>query len=113
MDAGDLDRRVLIRRWQDQPDQAFGIEQTFDQGIPAWANIVPAGNAVFFGAKQVGEDVTHRITVRRRADLTDKTVTAEHVVEAEGYRYRVRRASALKGGRTHVVLDVELLGAIT
>ncbi|MFC4431419.1 head-tail adaptor protein [Cupriavidus respiraculi] len=112
LQAGKLNRRVLIRRWQDQPDTGFAIEQEFGPGIPAWASIVPVGAAIFYGAKQTGEGVTHRVTIRRRPGLTETEITGEHVVDAEGLRYRVRRASAWQGEREAVLLDVELLAKI-
>lgn len=112
MRIGQLDRHVVIRRWQDQPDAGFGIEQEFDPGIAAWAKIVPVGTAIFYGSKQVGEGVTHRVTLRRTSSLSETSITGEHVVDAAGYRYRVKRASALEGGREALLLDVELLGVI-
>jgi head-tail adaptor len=112
MRIGTLTRRVVIRRWQDMPDAGFGIEQEFDPGIPAWASIVPVGATIFYGAKQTGEGVTHRVTIRRRPGLTETEITGEHVVDAEGLRYRVRRASAWQGEGEAVLLDVELLGKI-
>lgn len=110
--TGELNRRITIRKWQDMPAMGGGIAQTFDAGTSAWAKIEPVGNAIFFGTKQVGEDVTDRIIIRRTFVLTDRTITGEHVVECGGARYRVKRASALNGGNTFVMIEAELLGNV-
>lgn len=107
---GDLKRRVTIRRWADIPAMGTGIDQSFDAGVLAWAMIEPVGSAIFFGTKQVGEEVTHRIIIRRTTALTDRTLTGEHVVESEGVRYRVKRASDINDARRFVMLEVESLG---
>jgi SPP1 family predicted phage head-tail adaptor len=104
---GDLDRRVTLRLWQDQPNAAFGIDQTYDAGVTVWARIEPVGGSVYYGSKQTGEGVSHRITVRHRPGIT-----AGHVAESGGLRYRVRRVSELGGERRFTVLEVEELGAV-
>lgn len=109
-DIGDLNRRVAIMRWQDMPAMGGGISRTDTLLATVWAKVEPVGNAVFFGTKQVGEDITDRIYVRRTSQVTERTITGEHVCECEGLRYRVRRASALNGGKTFILLEVECLG---
>jgi SPP1 family predicted phage head-tail adaptor len=105
--AGALDRRIALRRWQDQPNSAFGIDQTYDAGVTVWGRIEPVGGSVYYGSKQTGDSVSHRITVRHVTGIT-----AEHVAECDGVRYRVRRVSDLAGERRFTVLEVEELGAI-
>ena len=110
--AGEMNRRVSIKTWQDIPVMGGGIAPSYGIGIAAWAAIEPVGNAIFFGTKQVGEGVTHRITIRRSSQLTERTITGEHVVEGGGLRYRVKRATALNGGRDFVMMEVEELGNV-
>ncbi len=110
--AGDLNRRVTLRKWQDVAAAGFGIDQTFDAGATVWASVEPVGSAIFWGTQQVGNGVTHRIIVRRTAAINEVTITGEHVAEYAGLRYRVKRASDLNGARRFVVLEVEALGAI-
>lgn len=109
---GDLDRTVIVKRWQDMPAMGAGIDQTFDAGVSAWAKIEPVGNAIFFGTKQIDESVTHRIIIRRTSTLTERTISGEHVVECEGLRYRVKRASDLNGARRFVMIEAEELGSV-
>lgn len=108
--AGELNRRVVIKRWQDMPAMSGSITVSDTLVATVWAKIEPVGNAIFFGTKQVGEDVTDRIYIRRTSALTERTITGEHVCESGGLRYRVRRASALNGEKKFVLLDVECLG---
>lgn len=108
--AGDLNRRVKLRKWQDVANAGFGIDATFDPGVTVWASVEPVGSAIFWGTQQVENGVTHRITVRRTAAINEVTITGEHVAEYASLRYRVKRVSDLNGERRFVVLEVEVLG---
>ena len=108
--VGELDRRVAIKRWQDMPAMSGAITVSDTLVATVWAKIEPVGNAIFFGTRQVGEGVTDRIYIRRTAALTERTITAEHVCESGGLRYRVKRASALNGEKAWLLLEVECLG---
>lgn len=110
--AAELKHRLVIKRWQDMPAMGGGISQSNTTVATVWAKIEPVGNAIFFGTKQVGEDVTDRIFIRRTAALTDRTITGEHICECDGQRYRVKRASALNGGKVWLMLEVECLGNV-
>lgn len=108
--AGELNRRVAIKRWQDMPAMGGGISVADTLVATVWAKIEPVGGALYFGARQVGEDVTDRIFMRRNAVINERSVTGEHVCECDGQRYRVRRASAVNGGKVWLMLEVECLG---
>ena len=110
--SGELNRRVAIKRWQDMPALSGSITVSDTLVATVWGKIEPVGNAIFFGTKQVGEDVTDRIYIRRTSALTERTITGEHVCESSGLRYRVRRASALNGEKKFVLLEVECLGNV-
>lgn len=110
--TGDFDCLVQIKKWHDGASMAGGITQTFDQAMESWASIIAVGGAIYFGTKQVGENVTHRMFMHCTDTINDRSVTAEHVVEYDNQRYRVKRASNLNGRRVFVMLEVELLGDI-
>lgn len=111
--AGELNRRVTIRYWQDSPNNAFGLTPVFSDDYSCWAKVEPVGGALFWGAKQTGEAVTHRVIVRYVAGKTDpQSITGEHVIESEGTRYRVRRVSDINDARRFVAVEVEQLGAV-
>lgn len=109
---GEFDRRVLVREWQDVPTPGAGISQSFDNVQRAWGRLEPVGAALFYGTAQVEAGVTHRFATWRTSKLNERTVTGAHVVESEGMRYRVRRATAMDQERMFLLLDLEELGAI-
>lgn len=109
---GELTDRVTIRLWQDMPDSGFGIAPTFDAGTPVWAKLLPVGSAIYYGAMQVGEGVTHQAWVRYSPSIYERTVTAQHVVEFNNQRYRVKRANKWRGLKNFLFIELELLGDI-
>lgn len=111
-EVGELDRVVLVREWQDAPAFGAGIEQTFATLGKAWAKLVPVGAALFYGTAQVEAGITHRMVTWRTSKLNERSVTGAHVVECEGMRYRVRRATAMDQERQFVLLDLVELGVI-
>jgi SPP1 family predicted phage head-tail adaptor len=108
----ELNRRIDIREQTDIPAMGGTVTNTFSAPIPVWAKHQPVGNAIFFGTKQVGENITDRFIIRRSLTVNEKTVTANHVVEYDGQRYRVRRAADINGARKFVMLEVENLGNV-
>lgn len=112
--AGSFDRRVLIRKRTDQPTMGSSLTEIYTAGVQAWARLKPVGNATFFGTQQVGESVTHSFVVRRRDEdgISAYTITADHVIDCEGYRYRVKRCDDLHGERHTLLIQCELLGEI-
>lgn len=108
---GEMDRLVTIKAWEDVPS-GLTLAQQYDESQQAWASLVPAGTTLFYGGQQVGQEVTHRLIAWRTPTLHAVAITARHVVEHEGIRYRVRRATDMNGERAFVVLDLEQLGAI-
>lgn len=108
--TGELTRRLAIKRRQDLPAMGGGVTPSYTVVATVWAKIEPVGGALFFGTQQVGEQVTDRVFIRRTAALTERTITGEHEFECDGQRYRVRRASAVNGGKAFVMFEVENLG---
>lgn len=108
--AGDLDRRLVIKHRQDMPAMGGGVTPSYTTVATVWAKVEPVGGALFFGTQQVGEEVTDRVFIRRSSMLTERTITGEHECECDGQRYRVRRASAVNGGKVWLMLEVENLG---
>lgn len=112
-DIGELDRLVRIRPWSDVGATGFKIEQVFAEGQEAWARIEPAGSALFYGTQQIEAGTTHRLATWRTSTLNALTITGKHVVEHEGMRYRVKRATDINGRKEFLLLDLEQIGVIT
>lgn len=108
---GEMDKLVTIKAWEDVPS-GFALVQQFDAAQQAWAGLTPVGGALFYGTQQVGEEVTHRLVTWRTPTIHATAVTARHVVEHDGQRYRVRRTTDMNGERAFVIVDLEHLGAI-
>lgn len=110
--AGELTRYIVIKSQSDMPTMGAAITQNFTNLATVWAKHQPVGSAIFFGTKQIGEDITDRFIVRRTDIINEQTVTANHVVEVENTRYRVRRASDLEGARQFTMIEAECLGNV-
>lgn len=109
--AGELNRRIAIMLQSDAPAVTFGLDTSYGTPLTVWAKHEPVGAGIFFGTQQVGEAVTDRFYVRRFTGTTPEEVTVAHVVEFNGQRYRVRRASDLAGAKRITVIETEHLGA--
>jgi hypothetical protein len=109
---GELNKRVLVRRWQDEPGVDQDVDQTYTEGVRAWARIEPAGSALFYGLQQVETGVTHRLATWRTGQINADVIGGSHVVDHGVMRYRVQRASDINGGAAFVLLDLEQLGVI-
>lgn len=103
--AGELDRRVTVRVRNDQPSEFdAGLTSEFTVVAHRWAKIEPLGTAIYTGAKQTGDDMTHRITFRRI-----KGLGTQHEIVCGAQVFRVRRPTDLNGARIFSVVDVEEL----
>jgi hypothetical protein len=112
MDPGELNRLGRLRVWTDQPNNMFGLDQTFDAGVPRWMKLDPIRGLVVRQGEQIGEQPTHFIWLRYsdqvRADLIGQT----HVVEVLGRRFRVIDAINVGDAREWVRLTTKDIGPI-
>ncbi len=109
-DAGELNRRIKIRLQDDIPNMASGLIETYADLAQVWAKYQPVGTGIYFGSKQIDDSITDRFYVRRSSTVTEKTVTANHVIDMGNERFRVKRVSDIDGKRRMLVVDVESLG---
>lgn len=114
-DAGELQRRVTLRRWTSEPNVEMGITETYDAGITRWAKLEPVSGAVYWGSKQVGEEMTHRIWLRFGTGTRPEDITQQHVIDYPNgnARYRVLRATNVGDAQRFTMLEVKLLGELT
>lgn len=105
--VGELDKRARILVRQDQPSGGFDIVETYTPVAERWAKREPVGGAVYVGSAQVGNAITHRITIRRLSGLG-----TSHVVDCEEMRHAVKRVTDLNGEGRWTVLEVEELGPV-
>lgn len=104
--AGDLNRRITLRRRSDMPAIDGGLDSLFTDERKRWARIEPVGTAIYHNSVQTDSKVTHRITLRYLGVLPiDFEVVRGATV------YRVQRATEMNGDQKFTVLEVEELGA--
>ena len=109
--AGDLNRRIVIRPWSDVPNAAFGLDQTFATGLTRWAKHEPVHGLALRAGMQTGEAPTDLFFVRYGTGTTPHDITAAHVVEFAGRRYRVLDTIDVDGDHEFTRLTTKDLGA--
>ena len=103
--AGELNRRVRVRRRGDLPAADMGPDSVFSERKVRWAKIEPVGTAVYAEGVQTDNKLTHRITLRFLKGVTD----AHEVVHGSTI-YRVKRSADMNGTHRFTMLEVEEQG---
>ena len=109
---GELNRRVMIRRWTDTPNAAFDVDQAFDAGIKRWATLEPVHSLTLRWGEQTGEVPTHIVWVLYGDRSRPEDITVEHVIETRGVRYRVMGVHDVADKRRFTRIEVKSLGPI-
>ena len=107
--TGDLNRRITIKDWQDEPNSDAGIDPTFTKDVSVWAKHEPVGAGIRQGSAQINELITDRFYVRYREYLRKK-LTKNTRFFYRGSAYLVRTCTDLKGARLFLVIECEELG---
>lgn len=111
--AGELNRLISLRVQTDVPNAAYGLDQTFSAGTPLWAKHEPVHSLAIRSGMQTGEAPTDFFWVRRATGLTQpEDITAAHVIDWDGQRYRVLEAIDANGERRFTRITAKLLGSI-
>lgn len=110
--AGELDRRILLRLQTDVPNVSFGLDQTFSAGTALWAKHEPVHSLAIRAGMQTGEAPTDIFWVRWATGTRPHDLTAAHVIDWGGQRYRVLEAIDVNGTRRFTRITAKALGAI-
>ena len=111
-DSGELQRRITIRRQEDLPNAAFGLDQTFDAGIKRWAKVEPVHGIAMRGEMQTSDDApTDLFWVRYGQGTHPEQITTSHVIEWAGRLYRVLDAINVEDAQRFTRITTKLLGA--
>lgn len=110
--AGDLNRRIAIKAWTDVPNAAFGLDQTFDAGISRWAKVEPVHGLALRAGMNTEEIPTHLFWVRYTPGTRPEDLTASHVVEWNGRRYRIMNSIDVNDAGCFTRITTKDLGAI-
>ena len=110
--AGELDRRITLRLWADVPNVAFGLDQTFSAGVALWAKHEPVHSLAIRAGMQTNDAPSDLFWVRRATGTRPEDLTADHVIDCAGRRYRVIEAIDANGTRRFTRITTKALGAI-
>jgi len=103
--TGELNRRVTIKDWQDQPNANAGIDQVYSNPVKVWAKVEPVGAALVQGSVQLNDKITHRFYIRYK-----KGITADISLFLDDIKYRPKRVTDLADKRQFLVIECEELG---
>ena len=70
MRAGMLRHRVTLQRFQQGQDAYGGPVETWEDVATVWASLEAMSGREFFASQQAQSEVTQRIRIRYRADVT-------------------------------------------
>lgn len=111
-DAGELNRRILIRLWSDVPNVAFGLDPAFDTGISRWAKVEPIHGIATRYAMQTTDSPTHLFWVRFGQGTKPNDITVSHVIEWSSRRYRVLDCIDVNGAKRFIRIATKELGPL-
>ncbi|OSK08397.1 putative phage head-tail adaptor [Escherichia coli M056] len=104
-EPGELNRRVLVRQRVDVPADNFGVEPQYPVAFRTWAKVIQTSATTYRETAQIGEAITHYITLRWR-----RGITADYEVVLDDCVYRVKRQRDLNGARRFLLLECTELG---
>ncbi|MDO9236002.1 MAG: phage head closure protein [Aquabacterium sp.] len=110
--AGEFNRRVHLCLWSEMPNAAFGLDQTYDPGINRWAKVEPVYSLTIRAGMNTGETPTHLFWLRYGTGTKPADITASHVIEHDGRRYRVMDSIDVDDRRIFTRISAKDLGAI-
>lgn len=102
---GNLNKRVVIRKRSDFPDQITGgVDSDFLVSYKRWVEIKPVGGSTYLLGVQTGTSITHRVKLRFQPDIdSDYEIVYGKTV------YRVHRNTDIQGTGRFTLLEVEEL----
>ena len=92
---GRLRHRVRILARTEDPDAGYGTSEQFTERATVWAQFSPISGLKRIEAKTYGAEVTHKVRMRYRGDVTDR-----HWLEWNQRRFQIKTFRYLDE-RTH------------
>lgn len=110
--AGELNRRIQIRLRSDVPNASFGVDETYDTGIPRWAKKEPVHSLAIRAGQNTGEEPTDFFWVRWGTGTKPTDLTSSHVIDYAGRRYRLLDSIDVDDQRRFTRITAKDLGPI-
>lgn len=112
--SGELNRRIKIRLGADTPNLDDALDQGFtDTPGSRWAKVEPVHGLANRAGAQFEEVPTHLFWVRWGAGTKPEELTASHVIDHAGHRYRVLDSIDVNDAREFTRISAKDLGVIT
>jgi SPP1 family predicted phage head-tail adaptor len=70
MKIGDLRHRITFQKPIKTPDEYKGHTVNWQDVVTVWASIEPLSGREYFYAHQIKNEVSHRVRIRYRSDIT-------------------------------------------
>ena len=109
---GEFKRRITLRVWADLPNGTFGLDQTFTPGVQLWAKKEPIHSLAIRAGAQTDEQPTDLFWLRWASGTKPQDISATHVIEFDGRRYRVIDAIDVDDAHRFTRITTKDLGAI-
>ena len=110
---GELNRRIQIRIRTDVPNASFGVDETYDVGIPRWAKREPIHSLAIRAGQNTGEEPTDLFWVRWGTGTKPTDFTSSHVIDFAGRRYRLLDSIDVDDQHRFTRITAKDLGPIT
>lgn len=72
MKIGDMRQRITFQQEVKTADGSKGFTVAWQDVISVWASVQPLSGREFFQAHQIKAEITHRVKIRYRTDITVK-----------------------------------------
>jgi SPP1 family predicted phage head-tail adaptor len=72
MKIGDMRQRITFQKEVKTADGSKGFTIAWQDVISVWAGVQPLSGREFFQAHQIKAEITHRVKIRYRTDITVK-----------------------------------------
>jgi len=72
MKIGDMRHRITFQREVKTPDGHKGYTVAWRDMVECWASVEPLTGREFFYSHQIKAEITHRVKIRYREDITTK-----------------------------------------
>lgn len=69
--ASRLRQRIMIQQPDNTADDAGGVTKSWEDLAPVWAEVEPISASEVLQADSLRSEVTHRVTIRYRDDVTN------------------------------------------
>lgn len=91
MKIGDLRHRVTVQEAVKTPDGHKGFTVSWRDLFTAWASVKPLSGREYFTAHQMAAEITHRVKIRYRQEITvkmrikheDRVLNIESIIDLE------------------------------